>query len=49
LAFVSSLTLANEKLIATVEEPHVQVASLEDMLKGKGTELSKEKAARQAV
>lgn len=51
-----SLTLANEKLVktvekqtATIEELRQQLASLEAMLKGKGTELAKEKAARQAV
>ena len=49
LASVSSLTLANEKLVATVDELHRQIASLEDVIKGKGAELSKEKAARQAV
>ena len=49
LASVSSLTLANEKLTATVDELRKQIASLEDMLRGKGTELCKEKAARQAV
>lgn len=49
LASVNSLTLANEKLTATVEELRRQIASLEDMLKGKGAELEKEKAARQAV
>ena len=42
LASVSSLTL-------TVEELRRQIASLEDMLRGKGAELDKEKAARQAV
>lgn len=46
---VSSLTLSNQKLTATVEELRRQIASLEDMLRGKGAELSKEKAARQAV
>ena len=46
---VSSLTLANEKLTATVEELRMQIASLENMLKGKDTELSREKAARNAV
>lgn len=56
LASVSSLTLANEKLqstneklVATVDELRKQIASLEDVIKGKGAELSKEKAARQAV
>ena len=49
LASVSSLTLANEKLTATVDELRKQIASLEDVIKGKGAELSKEKAARQAV
>ncbi|MCM1291171.1 MAG: transposase, partial [Bacteroides sp.] len=49
LASVSSLTLANEKLTATVEELRKQIASLEDTLKGKGAELEKERAARQAV
>lgn len=49
LASVCSLTLANEKLTATVDELRRQIASLEDAIKGKGTELSKEKATRQAV
>lgn len=49
LASVSSLTLANEKLTATVDELRKQIASLEDVIKGKGAELSKEKAARQSV
>ena len=49
LASVSSLTLSNQKLTATVDELRKQIASLEDMLRGKGAELSKEKAARQAV
>lgn len=49
LASVSSLTLSNQELTATVDELRKQIASLEDMLRGKGTELSKEKAARQAV
>lgn len=49
LASVSSLTLANEKLTATVEELREQILSLENVLKGKDTELSKEKAARNAV
>ncbi len=49
LASVSSLTLANEKLVATVDELRKQIASLEDVINGKGAELSKEKAARQAV
>lgn len=49
LASVSSLTLANEKLTATVDELRKQIASLEDVIKGKGAELSKEKAVRQAV
>ena len=49
LASVNSLTLANEKLTATVEELRKQISSLEDMLRGKGSELEKEKAARQAV
>lgn len=39
----------NEKLVATVEELRKQVASLEEVLKGKGAELSREKAARQAM
>lgn len=53
---VSSLTLSNEKLqstneklVATVNELRKQIASLEEVIKGKGAELSKEKAARQAV
>uniref|UniRef100_UPI002590C551 hypothetical protein n=1 Tax=Phocaeicola sartorii TaxID=671267 RepID=UPI002590C551 len=49
LASVNSLTLANEKLVATVDELRKQIASLEDVIKGKGAELNKEKAARQAV
>ena len=49
LASVNSLTLANEKLVATVDELRRQIASLEDVIKGKGAELRKEKAARQAV
>lgn len=49
LASVRSLTSANEKLAATVDELRRQVASLEDALKGKGIELSKEKAVRQAM
>ena len=49
LASVSSLTLANKKLTATVDELRKQIASLEDAIKGKGAELRKEKAARQAM
>lgn len=49
LASVSSLTLANEKLTATVEELRKQIASLEEVLRGKGVELEKQKAATQAV
>ena len=49
LASVNSLTLANEKLTATVDELRRQIASLEDTLKGKGAELEKERTARQAV
>ena len=49
LASVHSLTLANEKLTATVDELRRQIASLEDVLRGKNAEVSKEKAARQAV
>lgn len=49
LASVNSLTLSNEKLTATVDELRRQIASLEEVLKNKGVELSKEKAARQAV
>ena len=56
LASVNSLTLSNEKLTlsnqkltATVDELRRQVASLEGVLKGKDTELDREKAARQAV
>lgn len=48
-ASVSSLTLANEKLIVTVDELRHQIASFEDVIKGKGSELSREKVARQAV
>lgn len=46
---VRLLTLANEKLVATVDELRMQVASLEESLRGKSAEASKEKAARQAV
>ena len=46
---VNSLTLANEKLTATVEELRRQIASMEDVLKGKDAELGKEKAVRRAV
>ena len=56
LASVSSLTLSNEKLqstneklVATVDELRKQMASMEEAMKGKSAELSKEKAARQAV
>lgn len=49
LATINSLTLANEKQTATIEELRKQIASLEDVIKGKGAELSKEKAARQAM
>ena len=49
LASVSSLTLANERLTATVDELRRQIVSLENAIKGKGAELSREKAARQAV
>ena len=49
MASVSSLTMSNEKLTATVDELRRQIASLEDVIKGRSTELSKEKAARQAV
>lgn len=49
LTSVRSLTPANEKLTATVEELRRQIASLEETLKGKKTELSKEKTARQAM
>lgn len=49
LASVHSLTLANEKLTATVDELRRQIASLEDVLRGKNAEVSKEKAARHAV
>lgn len=49
LASVNSLTLSNEKLqstneklVATVDELRKQIASLEDVIKGKGAELSKE-------
>lgn len=46
---IGSLTLPNQKLTATVDELRRQIASLEDMLRGKGAELEKEKTARQAV
>lgn len=49
LTSVRSLTSANEKLTATVEELRRQIASLEETLKGKNIELSKEKTARQAM
>lgn len=49
LTSVRSLTTANEKLTATVEELRRQIASLEETLKGKNIELSKEKTARQAM
>lgn len=49
LTSVRSLTCANEKLTATVEELRRQIASLEETLKGKNIELSKEKTARQAM
>ena len=56
LVSVSSLTLSNEKLqstneklVATVDELRKQMASMEEAMKGKSAELSKEKAARQAV
>ena len=49
LASVNSLSLANEKLVATVDELRRQIASLEDVIKGKGAEVHKEKAARQTV
>ena len=38
LASVNSLTLANEKLTATVDELRKQIASLEDVIKGKGAD-----------
>lgn len=49
LTSVRSLTSANEKLTATVEELRRQIASLEETLKGKNIELSKKKTARQAM
>ena len=49
LTSVRSLTSSNEKLTATIEELRRQIASLEETLKGKNTELSKEKSARQAM
>lgn len=49
LTSVRSLASANEKLTATVEELRRQIASLEEALKGKNIELSKEKTARQAM
>lgn len=49
LVSVLSLASANEKLTATVDELRRQIASLEDAVKGKGVELGKEKAARQAM
>lgn len=49
LASVNLLTLANEKLTATVDELRRQIASLENLLRGKDAETNKEKAARLAV
>lgn len=49
LASVNSLTLANEKPTATVDELRRQIASLENLLRGKDAEVNKEKAARLAV
>ena len=40
LASVSSLTLSTEKLTATVDELRRQIASLENVIKGNGAELS---------
>ena len=40
LASVSSLTLSNEKLPATVDEQRRQIASLENVINGNGAELS---------
>lgn len=49
LASVKTLSAANERLVATVGELRCQIASLEDVIKGKKAELGKQKAARQAV
>ena len=49
LSSVRSLTSANERLTATVEELRKQITSLEETLKGKDIELSKEKTVRQAM
>lgn len=49
LSSVSSLTSANEKLTATIDELRKQIASMEEAMRNKGAELSKEKAARQAM
>lgn len=46
---IKSLTLINEKQTATIEELRKQIASLEDVIKGKDVEVAKEKAAVQAV
>lgn len=49
LSSVRSLTSVNERLTATVEELRKQITSLEETLKGKDIELSKEKTVRQAM
>lgn len=49
LSSIKSLTLINEKRTATIEELRKQIASLEDVIKGKDVEVAKEKAAVQAV
>lgn len=49
LANTSSLMLIIEKQTATINELRKQITSLEDVIKGRGVELKKEKAARQAV
>ena len=46
---IKSLTLINEKQTATIEELRKQIASLEDVIRGKDVEVAKEKAAVQAV
>lgn len=49
LRTIDSLASANRQLSAVVDELRRQIASLEDVIKGKGAELCKERAARQAV
>ncbi len=49
VASIRTLTETCQKYAATIEEQQKQIASLEDALRGKSAEVSKEKAARQAV